>query len=310
MKKITIVDSASRAFGRALITAKKYSPEILIVAGVVGTVVSTVMACKATTKVGSVIEIAKDQVDTIHEVLDTPELQDKYTKDDGKKDLAIVYAKTGMELVKLYGPAVVMGAASIGCILTSHNIVRKRNIALAAAYATVDQGFKEYRGRVIERFGEELDKELKYNIKAEEVEERVVDEEGNETVETKTVAVADPSPYSMYARCFDDTCSGWTRDAEMNLYFLMQVQEWANKKLRRYGHLTLNEVYEKIGFQKTRAGAEVGWVFDENNPNGDNYVTFHIHDLHDKNKRAFVNGYEKSIWVDFNVDGYILDLLH
>ena len=96
----------------------------------------------------------------------------------------------------------------------------------------------------------------------------------------------------------------------MNLYFLMQVQEWANKKLRRYGHLTLNEVYEKIGFQKTRAGAEVGWVLNEECPVGDNYVNFAIHDLHDVNKRAFVNGYEKSVWVDFNVDGYILNLLN
>lgn len=307
MKKLTIVDSMTRKLGKASLTVKKYSPEILIVTGVVGVIGSTILACKATTKVSAVIEEAKKQVDTVHEVLETPELKDKYTQEDSKKDLAIIYAKTGWELAKLYGPAVIVGTASIGCILTSHNIIRKRNVALAAAYATVDQGFKEYRNRVVERFGEELDKELRYNIKAKEIEERVVDDDGNESVEKKTVSVADPSVHSMYARCFDETCAGWTRDAEMNLYFLRQVEEWATKKLKRYGHLTLNEVYEKIGFQKTRAGAEVGWIYDEEHPIGDNRVDFLIYDLHDERKRAFVNGYEKSIWVDFNVDGYILD---
>lgn len=307
MKKLAITNNVTRMFGRASLVAKKYSPEILIVAGIAGTVVSTVMACKATTKVSAVIEDAKKQIDTVHEVLETPELNEKYSQEDSKKDLTIIYAKTGVELVKLYGPAVIMGVASIGCILTSHNIIRKRNVALAAAYATVDQGFKEYRSRVVERFGEELDKELKYNIKAKEIEERIVDEDGNETVEKKTVNVAGPHINSMYARCFDETCTGWVRDSELNLYFLKQVEEWATKKLEKYGHLTLNEVYEKIGFQKTRAGAEVGWIYDEERPIGDNRVNFFIHDLHDENKRAFVNGYEKSIWVDFNVDGYILD---
>lgn len=307
MRKITIMDNVSRSLGRARLTVKKYSPEILLVSGIVGVVATTVMACKATTKVSTIIDDAKKQIDTVHEVLETPELEGKYTQEDSKKDLTIIYAKTGLELVKLYGPAVLMGVASIGCILTSHNIIHKRNAALAAAYATVDQGFKEYRNRVVERFGKELDKELRYNIKAQEVEEIVVDEKGNETVEKKTVYVASPNPYSMYAKCFDETCKGYQDDAELNKYFLMQVEEWATAKLKRQGHLTLNEVYEKIGFQKTRAGAEVGWIYDEEYPIGDNKVDFQIFDLHNEAKRAFVNGYEKAIWVDFNVDGYILD---
>ena len=43
-----------------------------------------------------------------------------------------------------------------------YEVLVKRNIALAAAYTAVDKSFKEYRGRVIERFGKELDRELKY----------------------------------------------------------------------------------------------------------------------------------------------------
>ena len=63
-------------------------------------------------------------------------------REDGKKDLVIIYAKTGFELAKLYAPSVLLGVASITSILASNNILRKRNVALTAAYATLDKCFK------------------------------------------------------------------------------------------------------------------------------------------------------------------------
>ena len=103
---------------------------------------------------------------------------------------------------------------SIAAIIGGHHILRKRNIALAAAYTAVDKGFKEYRGRVLERFGEEVDRELRYNIKAKEIEKTVTDANGKETVVKETVDVADPNLTSDYARFFDDGCTGWTKDPE------------------------------------------------------------------------------------------------
>lgn len=310
MKKIDIVNHATRSFNKVAFKFKKHSPEILVVTGTVGVVVSTVMACKATTKAGAILDEAKDKIDAIHEVVDTPELAEKYTKEDEKKDLAIVYTQTAVEFVKLYGPAVALGVASIGCILTSHNIMRKRNIALAAAYATVDKGFKEYRGRVVERFGETLDKELKYGIKAQEIEETIVDENGEEKIIKKTVGVVDPNNISDYARFFDDGCKGWEKNPEYNLMFLKQAQNWANDRLKARGHLYLNEVYEYLGIPMTKAGHEVGWVYDPENSIGDNFVDFGIYDLYNERSRAFVNGYERTILLDFNVDGVISDLIY
>lgn len=305
--------SIARAFHKTGFQLKKHSPEILIVTGTVGVVASAVMACKATTKLSGILEKAKNEIDTIHECTENPELLPegtKYTAEDGKKDLTIVYAKTGLELVKLYAPAVTLGALSLGAIISSNNILRKRNVALAAAYTAVDKGFKEYRGRVVERFGKELDRELRYNIKAREIEEKVVDEDGKEKVVKKTVQVADLNEPSVYARCFDETCLGWDRDPEYNLFFIRQRQEEANKRLRTEGYLYLNDVYEMLGFQKSKAGQIVGWVYDEECPNGDNYIDFGIYDLNDEQKRNFVNGLEQSIWLDFNVDGNIYDLMH
>lgn len=312
MKKLEIMNTLIRKFNRAGLQLKKHSPEILVVAGVVGTVASTVMACKATTKLSETLEESKEQIEQIKhytENLDAPELQGKYTEEDGEKDLAIVYAQAGLKIAKLYAPAVILGTVSIAAILGGHNILRKRNIALAAAYAGLDKSFKEYRGRVVERFGDALDKELRYNIKAKEVEETVTNEDSTKTTITKTVEVADPTAYSDYAKIFDDGCAGWDKDPELNLMTLKRQQEYANQRLKKKGHLFLNEVYDLLGIPRTKAGNIVGWIYDEKHPIGDNFVDFGIYDINIERNRAFVNGYERNIILDFNVDGPILDLI-
>lgn len=308
MKKFKLPASATRTINRAAFKIRKHSPEILVVSGIVGAVTSTVMACKATTKIDEVITESKEHVDMTKKYVEDNGFTEKYTETDYKKDLTIMYTQRGLKLAKLYAPAVILGTVSITAILAGHNILRKRNVALAAAYATVDKGFKEYRGRVIERFGEELDKELKYNIKAKEIDEIKINEKtGKEEVVKKAVNVADPNTYSDYARLFDDGCLGWTKDPEYNLMFLKDQQRYANDRLKTKGCLFLNEVYDMLGIPRTKAGAVVGWIFDEKHPNGDNFVDFGIYDMNNAKTRDFVNGYERTILLDFNVDGVIYD---
>lgn len=309
MRKLPLPNNMTRSLNRMGLKLKKYSPEILVATGVVGVVASTVMACKATTKIDEVLAETKENLEKTKNYVEEHGYSEKYTEEDHKKDLTIFYAKGGLELVKLYAPAVAVGTLSITAILSGHHILRKRNVALAAAYATVDKGFKEYRNRVIERFGEELDHELKYNIKAKEMEEIVKNEDGTERIEKKTVNVADPNTWSDYARFFDESCAGWTKDPEYNLMFLKDQQRYANDLLKTKGSLFLNEVYEMLGLPRTKAGQVVGWIYDEKHPVGDNFVDFGIYDLYKEKNRDFVNGYERSILLDFNVDGDILDLI-
>lgn len=311
MAKLEIMNSVSRSFHKVGFTLKKHSPEILIVAGIAGVVTSAVMACKATTKLDTILDKAKEDLDKVHEAIENPEtLPEEYTEEDGKKDLTIVYTKSAIDVAKLYAPAVGLGVLSITAILAGHNITRKRNLALAAAYTAVDKGFKEYRNRVIERFGKELDRELKYNIKAKEIEEVIVNEDGSEQVVTKTVHVVEDEKQicSPYAKFFDESCKGWTKDPDYNLMFLRKQQDYATDKLRAQGYLLLNDVYDMLGIDRTKAGAVVGWIYDKKNPVGDNYVDFGLYDM-DRvtgRNRAFVNGYEKVALLDFNVDGNIL----
>ena len=309
MSKAEIMNKMSRNLHKFGFKFKKHSPEILAVAGVVGIVASGIMACKASTKLSGVIEETKEQLDQVHDYVEKNGFSDKYTEEDSKKDTAIIYTQTAVKLVKLYGPAVILGTLSITAMLTSNKILRKRNIALAAAYTTVDKAFKDYRGRVIERFGEELDKELKYNLKSKEIEEVVTDENGEETSVKKTVKAMNPNDISEYARFFDESCSSWNKSQFHNQMFLKQQQNYANDLLKAQGYLFLNDVYKMLGMDVAPYGQVVGWIYDEKNPVGDNFVDFGLYDLNDEAKRLFINGRERTILLDFNVDGNILDLI-
>lgn len=312
MKTNEIMKSVSGTVHKVGFKLQKKSPEILVAAGVVGVVVSAVMACQATPKALKVAEKTQDDVERIQSAEDSGVTQagETYTKEDARGDRMQVYAHTGFQYIRLYAPAVLLGAASITCILTSHNILKKRNVSLAAAYAAVDKSFKDYRGRVLERFGEQVEKELRYGIKAQEIEKTVTDEKGKEKTVKETVNVADgidPSKYSPYAKIFDETHPDWIKDAEQNMFYLKARQSQANDMLKARGHLFLNEVYDLLGFERTKAGAVVGWVYDTEHPIGDNFVDFGLFDIYKAKARDFVNGYEPAIILDFNVVGDILD---
>lgn len=298
--KTEIMKSVNGVTSKAVMKLKKHSPEILVVAGIAGTVVSAVLACKATTKVAEILDETKGTLDTIHEGMETGAINgQEYTTEDGKKDTVVVYAQTGMKLAKLYGPAIILGTLSITSILASNNILRKRNVALGAAYAVIDKSFKEYRGRVIERFGEQVDTELKYGIKAKKFEEIEVDPEtGKEKKVKKTVMVADPNLQSDYAVYFDSKSRNYETNPDYNRMFLKAQQAFANDKLQTRGHLFLNEVLDDLDLPRTPAGQIVGWTKD--GPDG--YVNFRIVEV----ERETEDGrHEPTLLLDFNVEGNI-----
>ena len=298
--KTEIMKSVNGVTSKAVMKLKKHSPEILVVAGIAGTVVSAILACKATTKVAEILDETKGTLDTIHDGMETGAINgQEYTTEDGKKDTVVVYAQTGMKLAKLYGPAIILGTLSITSILASNNILRKRNVALGAAYAAIDKSFKEYRGRVIERFGEQVDTELKYGIKAKKFEEIEVDPEtGKEKKVKKTVMIADPNLQSDYAVYFDSKSRNYETNPDYNRMFLKAQQAFANDKLQTRGHLFLNEVLDDLDLPRTPAGQIVGWTKD--GPDG--YVNFRIVEV----ERETEDGrHEPALLLDFNVEGNI-----
>lgn len=285
---------------RSILTLKKNSPEIMMVAGVIGVVVSTVKACQATLKVYDVIEEHEETMKTIEETVEKVG-EEKYPAQDVARDKAITYGKTAFGMIKIYTPSALILVGSLACFIGSHKILKKRNLGLIAAYKTLDEGFKKYRARVVDKYGSEEDWMLKTGVKRET--EKIENEDGTVTEVVKETF--NPNEVSMYAKFFDESSKYWEKDSNHNYNFVKCQQSFANDLLRAQGHLFLNEVYDMLGIKRTKEGAVVGWVMDDA---CENFVDFGLYE--DKEAvRLFVNGYERSILLDFNVDGVIYDMI-
>lgn len=287
-------------FYKASFELRKHSPEILTGVGITGVVAGTVLACIATTKLDKTMEPHKQKLDDIHE---NPNPDEK----EHRKEVVAEYGKTVWDLVKLYAPAVTVESASIGCLLGSHKIMRNRNAALAAAYTTVSKAFDSYKQRVAERLGDEAEKEIRYDIREQEVEEEYTDKKGNTKKRKKTVKTMDIETRSPYSVFWTAGCNGWDKDPGVSKRNLFEKQAWANERLIRRGYVMLNEVYELLGAEPTREGLYIGWYYDPSDPTLHNKIDFGVFDCSDILKQDFVNGWENTVILDFNVDGNIVD---
>jgi hypothetical protein len=265
---------------------------------VVGVVSTTVLACRATLKLDESLEESQKLREQAQEAVKLG--SENYTEKEFDREMRLIRVKTASTIVKLYGPPIVLGIASVAMLTGSHIILTKRNGAVMAAFAGLDRAFDAYRKRVIDELGEEKDKEFRHGYQVKEVVEE--GENGPEKVFVKRHVGAPEG----YARIFDATNSKmWSPEPMVNQNLLRCQQEWANQKLRTTGHLFLNEVYDMLGMERTPAGAVVGWIYESDE--GDSYVDFGVFRNDVFMGQLFVNGEEKSVWLDFNCQGVIYD---
>lgn len=302
--KIQLPNCLKTAAARLAFQWKKHGPEVLMVSGIASIVGGAVVACTTTyKKLPPMMDKLKTEAEPLKEQLaETPD------DEAAKKELGSLYIHTGLQAVCAYLPAMGLTVLGVSGILAGNNMLRKQSAALAAAYVTIDKTFREYRARLANRFGEETEKEIRYDIQNKRVEETVVDENGKEKKVKKNVAVVGQDTYSGYARFFDESCKGWENDAGINLMFLKAQQQYCNDLLQRNGYLLLNDVYKMLGIPTlSAAGYAVGWIYDREHPTGDNYVDFGLTQVNREKTRDFVNGIESVVLLDFNVDGPILE---
>lgn len=300
MNFTTVKNAAIGVVSKTKFGIQKYSPEILLGTGIVSIVTGTVLACKATMKADTVLEVYQLRQESIDKA--TEMKTEKYTEEDRKKDLVISKVQLVADFAKLYGPAITCEIGGIVCICSSYGIMRKRNLALVAAYSAVQEAFDGYRKKVIEQFGEEADKLIKSGAHKEKM--PVVGKDGKKKKED--VVVGDEAWHpSGYARFFDESSGYWVKSASKNLMFLTMQQSYANDMLNIRGHVFLNEVYDMLGIPRTQAGSIVGWK----KGCGDGYIDFGIFNAKNPQAVDFVNGFERNILLDFNVDGVIWDLI-
>lgn len=285
---------------------KKYSPEIMVGVGVVGVVGTVVLACKSTLKVESILDDHQEKLNTIALTINDEAVN--YTQEVAKQDKTQVTIQTGVALVKLYLPAACLGALSVASIVQGTRILKKRNVALTAAYGLVQSAYDEYRQRVRDDLGELKDREYAYGVKHEKIKHKTKDEDGksvtNELIKEELTGTSILNGASPYARLFDESNINWQSNGDLNRFFVRTVEKYFNDVLPIRGTVFLNEVYDKLGFPRTQAGSIVGWVYG-NKSEGDQYISFGYLD----NDSGFINGYENTVLLDFNVDGVINEKL-
>lgn len=300
LPNIKISEDVSRTIGMASLRLKSASPEILVGIGVVGVIFSTFLACKATLKADAVINEAKETLNSIEECKETV-AEDKYTENDYKNDTKLVYVQTCVKMARIYAPAAFIGLMSLTCILAGHDILRKRNIAMNAAYSAAVKSFDNYRENVRKELGEEADKRFRYNIRKAETEVTEVDENNNVINTKKEIDISDYDGKSGIARWLDDCTNVSGKDTEYKLWKLKCDETTCNQLLKSRGYLFLNEVYECLGLPITSEGQLLGWIYNDKRPIGDNYVDFNL-------QEAMRDGdTEPSYIVDFNIDGNIIN---
>lgn len=270
--------SIGKFFTKVGFYAKKYAPEIMTCTGIGLMITSTVVACASVPKAQGVLARAEEDytsIETAKKKAETDEeFATKYTEEDYANDRKIVSVQTTKSMIFTYAPAAAIGIAGASFILAGMGIMRSRYTALTSAYTALNVAFEKYRGRVAAKYGEEEEYKILNGIHEEVVEVKDVDPATGEekTVhKVKQVATAD----DLYTFVFDEhTSQKWDPDVYANIRFLEGTQSWAHNMLLRKGYVCLRDILEALGIEPTAESFEIGWVYDLNAPDRDNYVSF------------------------------------
>lgn len=309
MKKTELATKAGQILVKTKLGIKKHSPEILVTAGIGTGIVAAIVACKQTIKANDIIAEARKSLQNIEDVKELAANNEvEYTEENEQEDRKTIGMQVAVGMIKTYALPVGLGVLSITCILAGHHILKKRSVALAAAYSALSTDFMNYRKRVVNKYGKDVDFMLKNGLEKQIVANQVVDPETGEVKETKEeVLTYEGDKLSQYARVFDEVGSTqWTPSADHNRAFLLMEQNYFNERIRTRGYIFLNEVYERLGFRPTKAGSVVGWVYQNADYEG---IDFGIFTAHTQKAAEFLEGTEPSIILDFNVQGDILSLV-
>lgn len=288
------VPNSVTKFGyRQALKLQKNSPTILVVAGVVGLGASAVMAARATRKIDPILDgHAKTRVDVTSTSL---------ARRDEQKQIVKLYGHTTLELTKLYAPTIVVGVLSASSVLYGHRILQGRHLATMAAYSGLMEQYKAYRARVAETVGPEMEQDIHRGAVGK------WEEDPDHPGEYKLKSNLGNSDSSFLQPFFDEANPNWTRDPTANYLFLKGVQSHMNRTLDIRGHVFLFDVYDALGIPRERETLVTGWLRDSEK--GDQYIDFGFMTSNDPETVLFRNGGERSVRLDFNIDGVIWDLI-
>ena len=276
---------------------KSHSSDLKMGFGTASVIGGTVLLCKETITACDIVRTYREEKQKLI--------------DDGaeKKDINKLKAKTAGKVVITMLPGAAVEAGGLVSMWNGYSKTKTALISVGLAYEELKTFTDGYRQEVRERYGEEVDEELAYHYKTAEV--VVEDEDGNEHTETVKIYPADskgmPSPYARYF-CYGEA-EGAERDFDYNDHFLHAQQRACRDCFRARKAFMLNDVYDLLGIKRSKAGNRVGWIYDPNNPEGDNQIDFRIRVVYREvlDADGNPNGFERVHMIDPNVDGVVED---
>ena len=283
---------------------KKNSPEILVGAGIATLIGSLVYTVIGTLHTGVEVTNAVCELDEV-------ENDDSLMEEERRKKKHGIYIHAGLNIARNYAPAITLATVSAGCLIGSNAIMRRRAFSLAAAYSALDTTFSDYRTRVIDEYGEDVDKKMRYGLTTKEVEVEQVDEETGEVVKTKaTVTEADESATTVWYKRQYELSDGtvvvnpnWQPDKGLNATFVLAQIAWFNGRLSRGEHVWQDDIYKALGIPVDgyRQEAHVlGWTPDKN---GEKYIKCRLYN--DEESGDFISNDDGDLLLAFNPDGML-----
>lgn len=235
--------------------------------------------------------------------------------EDNKKAIRKIQTKTFIDLAKVYALPIIFTGLSLTFMGGSYKVMRDRELALGAAYVTLDNAYKAYRNRVKEKFGEEAENELFKDIREKKITRKVENPETGELEEIEeTIKTAGGS--GDLDIMFDATSLLFSKNGKVNYETLTQKERELTRILRTDGVLWADTVLDILGIPRYTLGEDVqkalrimGWL-DTPNPDGSpKKVLLGINDYNGHPTEVgndLLNSYENSAWLTPNFDGIII----
>jgi hypothetical protein len=199
---------------KAQLFLKAHSPSILTIVGSIGVVSTAILAIKGTPKAMKLIEEAKKTKDEDLTILETIEVA-----------------------WKPYIPAAISCISTIFCIAGANYLNIKKQKNLMSAYILLDNAFKEYRNRIVNEYGEEVDKQF------------------NDDIIHKQLENIDNDIYA--ETLFFEFNS--MRFFEANIHKVLEAECKAKMQFEQCGLLALNDYYAYLGITPSPYGEALGW---------------------------------------------------
>lgn len=279
-------------------------------------IAAVVVMAKQAPKAEKVLVPANKKVAKLKEELNNNELimNNQVYPEEHKKEIRKIQRQTAISLVKIYALPVIFTGASLAFMGGSYKIMKDKEIALGAAYVTLDNAFKSYRGRVKEKFGEEVENGIFRDARDEKVTKQIIDKKGNiKEVEEVVNKTHGGGAWEIF---FDATSSLYAKDGRANYETLLARRAILQQKLESDGYLFLSDVFDELMLDKTvidkdllKASRVVGWIFDPKDPNKSNWVDFGISNRrgeYNEVGRDLFDKIESCCWLSFNPDGVIV----